>query len=102
MQLVPLVRLGTCRTTHLKLPVPDMALSCCRFHDALLTVLGVQVRAGTGGEEAALFAMDLLRMYERLASVQGWRFEASMPKALHQWQGPGQSCCCAALLLGQT
>eukprot|EP00891_Asterochloris_glomerata_P007464 jgi/Astpho2/7464/fgenesh1_pm.00114_%23_30_t len=35
----------------------------------------LEVRAGTGGEEAALFAMDLLRMYERLAGVQGWRFE---------------------------
>jgi peptide chain release factor 1 len=33
------------------------------------------VRAGTGGDEAALFAGDLLRMYQRFAEEQGWRFE---------------------------
>jgi peptide chain release factor 1 len=35
----------------------------------------LEVRAGTGGDEAALFAADLLRMYERFAAEQGWRFE---------------------------
>ena len=35
----------------------------------------LEVRAGTGGEEAALFAADLLRMYQRYAERQGWRFE---------------------------
>ena len=35
----------------------------------------VQVRAGTGGDEAALFAADLLRMYERAAALHGWKFE---------------------------
>ncbi|MBM3514661.1 MAG: peptide chain release factor 1 [Alphaproteobacteria bacterium] len=35
----------------------------------------LEVRAGTGGEEAALFAADLFRMYERYANDQGWRFE---------------------------
>ncbi|MBL8643150.1 MAG: peptide chain release factor 1 [Rhodospirillaceae bacterium] len=35
----------------------------------------LEVRAGTGGEEAALFAADLFRMYERYASKRGWRFE---------------------------
>jgi peptide chain release factor 1 len=35
----------------------------------------LEVRAGTGGEEAALFAGDLLRMYQRYASRRGWRFE---------------------------
>lgn len=35
----------------------------------------LEVRAGTGGDEAALFAADLLRMYQRYAEVQGWRFE---------------------------
>ena len=35
----------------------------------------LEVRAGTGGDEAALFAGDLLRMYQRYASLQGWRFE---------------------------
>lgn len=35
----------------------------------------LEVRAGTGGEEAALFAADLLRMYQRYAELQGWKFE---------------------------
>jgi len=35
----------------------------------------LEVRAGTGGEEAALFAADLFRMYERYAAFRGWRFE---------------------------
>ena len=33
------------------------------------------MRAGTGGDEAALFAADLLRMYERAAALHGWKFE---------------------------
>ena len=35
----------------------------------------VEIRAGTGGEEAALFAGELLRMYMRFAERQGWKFE---------------------------
>jgi peptide chain release factor 1 len=35
----------------------------------------LEIRPGTGGEEAALFAGDLLRMYQRFAESQGWRFE---------------------------
>ncbi len=35
----------------------------------------LEIRPGTGGEEAALFAADLLRMYQRYAEGQGWRFE---------------------------
>ena len=35
----------------------------------------LEIRAGTGGDEAALFAADLLRMYERFAAEQGWRIE---------------------------
>ena len=34
----------------------------------------LEIRAGTGGEEAALFAADLLRMYQRFAQKRGWRF----------------------------
>ncbi len=34
-----------------------------------------EIRAGTGGEEAALFAGDLFRMYSRYAEVKGWRIE---------------------------
>jgi peptide chain release factor 1 len=35
----------------------------------------LEVRAGTGGDEAALFAADLLRMYQRFAENRGWKFE---------------------------
>ncbi|MCE5200515.1 MAG: peptide chain release factor 1 [Armatimonadota bacterium] len=35
----------------------------------------VEIRAGTGGDEAGLFAADLLRMYTRYAERQGWRTE---------------------------
>ncbi|WP_108663428.1 peptide chain release factor 1 [Acuticoccus kandeliae] len=35
----------------------------------------LEVRAGTGGQEAALFAGDLFRMYERYASEHGWKVE---------------------------
>ncbi len=35
----------------------------------------LEIRAGTGGDEAALFAGDLFRMYSRYAEVQGWRLE---------------------------
>ncbi|MFZ9395426.1 MAG: peptide chain release factor 1 [Erythrobacter sp.] len=35
----------------------------------------LEIRAGTGGDEAALFAGDLYRMYERYAAEQGWRVE---------------------------
>ena len=35
----------------------------------------LEIRAGTGGDEAALFAGDLLRMYQRYADNQGWRVE---------------------------
>jgi peptide chain release factor 1 len=35
----------------------------------------LEIRPGTGGDEASLFAADLLRMYQRYAETQGWRFE---------------------------
>ncbi len=35
----------------------------------------LEIRPGTGGDEAALFAADLLRMYQRHAEQQGWRFQ---------------------------
>ncbi len=37
--------------------------------------LYLEVRAGTGGDEAAIFAGDLFRMYARYAETQGWRVE---------------------------
>ena len=54
-------------------------------HDLKLTLLPkdaadqrpaiIEIRAGTGGDEAALFAADLLRMYQRFADKHGWKFE---------------------------
>jgi peptide chain release factor 1 len=37
----------------------------------------LEIRAGTGGDEAALFAGDLFRMYERYAAKQGWKVEVA-------------------------
>src|SRR2546430_3854343 len=44
----------------------------------------LEIRAGTGGEEASLFAAELFRMYSRYAERQGWRVEGllSRPPAL--------------------
>ena len=36
----------------------------------------LEVRAGTGGDEAGLFASDLFRMYHRYSDLNGWKFEA--------------------------
>lgn len=58
----------------------------------------LEIRAGTGGEEAALFAGDLLRMYQRFAEQKGWRFElvdatdteiGGIKEATCEVQGPG-------------
>ncbi|MDG1004898.1 MAG: peptide chain release factor 1 [Emcibacteraceae bacterium] len=35
----------------------------------------LEIRAGTGGDEAALFAGNLFRMYQKYSTLQGWRFE---------------------------
>ena len=42
-------------------------------NDAKNTIL--EIRSGTGGEEAALFAADLFRMYSRYADAHGWKIE---------------------------
>src|SRR5260370_13702033 len=44
----------------------------------------VEIRAGTGGDEAALFAAELFRMYSRYAESQKWRVEVleSSPSSL--------------------
>jgi peptide chain release factor 1 len=42
----------------------------------------VEIRAGTGGDEAALFAADLFRMYTRFAESQGWRSEIMSENAI--------------------
>jgi protein subunit release factor B len=35
----------------------------------------MEIRAGTGGDEAALFAADLFDMYKRYAEIKGWKME---------------------------
>lgn len=46
----------------------------------------VEIRAGTGGDEAALFASDLLRMYQRYVEFMGWKIEFL---GLHELGGGG-------------
>ena len=71
------------------LAVEELPLLKARFPDAeralQLTLLPkdaadaraamIEIRPGTGGDEAALFAGDLLRMYQRHAETNGWRFD---------------------------
>ncbi len=60
-----------------KLPAAERALALAMLPrdaaDAKPAML--EIRAGTGGDEAALFAGDLYRMYEKFAGEQGWRME---------------------------
>jgi peptide chain release factor 1 len=60
-----------------KLPVMERELALMlapRDKDENASAI-LEVRAGTGGDEAALFAGDLFRMYQRYASLQGWKVE---------------------------
>ncbi len=60
-----------------KLPVMERELALMlapRDKDENASAI-LEVRAGTGGDEAALFAGDLFRMYQRYAQLQGWRVE---------------------------
>jgi peptide chain release factor 1 len=65
------------RSLHEKLPQFERRLRLCLLpkdaDDERNAIL--EVRAGTGGEEAALFAAELFRMYQRYAVLRGWRFE---------------------------
>jgi len=54
----------------------------------------LEIRAGTGGDEAALFAADLLRMYGRYAERRGWKFE---PLSFSQSTGGGVKEAVAAI-----
>jgi peptide chain release factor 1 len=53
----------------------DMRLALLPTDEADARPAIVEIRPGTGGEEAALFAGDLLRMYQRHAEAKGWRFD---------------------------
>ena len=60
-----------------RLPAMEAALQKAQLPrdaaDARPAIL--EIRPGTGGEEAALFAADLMRMYQRYAEARGWSFE---------------------------
>ena len=60
-----------------KLPEAERALAIAMLprDSADMRPAMLEIRAGTGGDEAALFAADLYRMYERFAAEQGWRVE---------------------------
>ncbi len=60
------------REEALKTRLEDFLLAGDEDFDSLI----VEVRAGTGGDEAALFAGDLFDMYGRYARTRGWSFEA--------------------------
>ena len=45
--------------------------------DNAITSFFLEIRAGTGGEEAALFCRDLFEMYRKYAELRGWRFDVS-------------------------
>ncbi|UZK64653.1 peptide chain release factor 1 [Sphingomonas sp. M1-B02] len=53
----------------------DLALSLLPRDAADERAAMLEIRAGTGGDEAALFAADLFRMYQKYAEGQGWRVE---------------------------
>jgi peptide chain release factor 1 len=74
--------------------LPSLQTDCAKLeHDIALLLLPqdpndekntvLEIRGGTGGEEAALFAADLLRMYMRFAERRGWKVEllSSSPAA---------------------
>jgi peptide chain release factor 1 len=60
-----------------KLPEAERSLQLAMLprDEADLRPAMLEIRAGTGGDEAALFAGDLFRMYERYAADQGWKVE---------------------------
>lgn len=66
--------------------IPEMERECLELEEKLKILLlpkdpldaknvYLEIRAGTGGEEAALFAYDLFRMYSRYAEFKGWKIE---------------------------
>lgn len=65
--------------SHLEKQIPDLEtslkISLLPRDEADTKNAILEIRAGTGGEEAALFGASLLRMYQRYAEIKGWRFE---------------------------
>ena len=64
---------------RLKVELPEaehaLAIAMLPRDRADLRPAMLEIRGGTGGDEAALFAADLYRMYEKYAAEQGWRIE---------------------------
>ena len=62
---------------HSRLPVleREMQLMLLPRDEADARNAIIEVRAGTGGDEAGLFAAELFRLYQRYAERQGWKFE---------------------------
>ncbi|OUS08313.1 peptide chain release factor 1 [Rhodobacterales bacterium 52_120_T64] len=60
-----------------KLPAAERAITLALIpkDEADIRPAILEIRAGTGGDEAALFAGDLLRMYQRFCENRGWKFE---------------------------
>jgi len=60
-----------------KLPAAERAITLALIpkDDADHRPAIMEIRAGTGGDEAGLFAADLLRMYQRFCEDRGWKFE---------------------------
>ncbi len=69
-----------------EMELPDLKIAVAASeHDVQLALLPkdaadgpttlLEIRPGTGGDEAGLFAAVLLRMYQRYADKQGWKFE---------------------------
>ena len=54
---------------------PSCSSSCCRSDPNDERNIFLEIRAGTGGDESALFAGDLFRMYSRYAERNGWQVE---------------------------
>ena len=52
----------------------------------------LEIRAGTGRDEAALFAGDLLRMYQRYAETRGWKVEMISASPAELGVGADRSC----------
>src|SRR5690606_2575049 len=65
------------RTLERRLPALERAVKLALLPKDEADAKGaiLEIRAGTGGEEAALFAGDLYRMYQRYAELRGWTFE---------------------------
>ena len=68
---------GESATIRERLPAAEqkLALKLLPRDSADMRPAMLEIRAGTGGDEAALFAGDLLRMYTRFAEEQGWKIE---------------------------